>query len=63
MATYKYKAYLEQVKSPVFDAEHQPDDRVRFGGICRCATCGFEACVSDGEHLPGAARYDKHRAG
>jgi hypothetical protein len=62
VATYKYKAYLEQVKSPVFDTEHQPGDRVRHGGLYRCATCGFEACVSEGQRLPSATRCDKHSA-
>jgi hypothetical protein len=63
VATYKYRAYLEEVKSPVFDAALQPGDRVRHGGIYRCATCGFEACVSEGQHLSSATRCDKHRVG
>jgi hypothetical protein len=63
VATYKYKVNLEEVKAPVFDAALQPGDRVRHGGIYRCTTCGFEACVSEGQRLPSATRCDKHGAG
>ena len=63
MATYKYKAYLEQVKGSVFDDEHKPGDRVRHGGIYRCSTCGFEACVSEQQLLPSTTRCNKHSPG
>lgn len=62
MATYKYKAYVEQNQSAEFDKVWSPGTATPHSGIYRCQSCGREA-VSTGTHpLPPQDHLHQHTA-
>ena len=49
---YKYRHLLSASEDLVFDHDHQPGDWAKLSGIYRCAACGRETVVREGEDFP-----------
>jgi hypothetical protein len=53
MASYKYRHLLSASEDLVFDNDHPVGDRAKLSGIYRCAACGRETVVKEGDAFPG----------
>ncbi|MBV8850150.1 MAG: hypothetical protein JOZ16_11270 [Methylobacteriaceae bacterium] len=52
MASYKYRHLLSASEDLVFDHDHPVGDRASLSGIYRCAACGREGVVKEGDAFP-----------
>ena len=52
MAAYKYRHLLSASEDLAFDHDHQVGERAKLSGIYRCAACGRETLVREGEAFP-----------
>ena len=57
MAAYKSRHLLSASEDLVLHHDHPPGDRARLSGIYRCAACGRESVVKDGDTLPNDHSY------
>jgi hypothetical protein len=49
MVSYKYRHLLSASEDLVLDHDHQPGQRAKLSGIYRCAACGRETVVREGD--------------
>ena len=62
MASYKYRQYLNQSDSAVFDTRYTPGTQPANPGIYRCTGCGDEIGIAKGHNLP-SQNHHQHTTG
>ncbi|AZV38754.1 hypothetical protein CFR75_07300 [Komagataeibacter xylinus] len=62
MALYQSAQFIDTWTDPEFDKLHPPRTVAPHSGIYRCAGCGVEIAVSEGQLLP-AIHAHPHRLG